>query len=57
MKQTSIKTATAKAPARQARWNDSGLSERYGKLGPAALSAALLYAGRSGAVKGGKPRH
>ena len=57
MKQTSIKTATAKAPARQARWNDSGLSERYGKLGPAALSAALLYADRSGAVKGGKPRH
>lgn len=57
MKHTSTKTVTTKTPARQARWTDSGLSERYGKLGPAALSAALIFAGKATGAPNRKTRH
>ncbi|MCB1427397.1 MAG: hypothetical protein R3D65_02245 [Zhengella sp.] len=57
MKQTNTNTVTAKTPARQARWGDSGLSERYGKLGSGAVCAALIYAGKTAGAKSRKARH
>ncbi|WP_165784344.1 hypothetical protein [Zhengella mangrovi] len=46
MKHTRTRKTAKKAPASKARWGDSGLSARYGKVGSGAVCAALLYAGR-----------